>query len=385
MSRNSTKLIKRSRFATRDFPIFAALLQSAPPMLWMAGPNRRCTFFNQWWLEFTGRSLQQELDHGWLAGVHPDDIPRCLGAYDSAFAERCEFQVKYRLRRADGAYRWLLDSGGPLFAADGGFAGFVGAATDLTAHRLAVDAAAQLAAIVDSSDDAIIGETLDGVITSWSPGAERLYGYSAAEAVGKSISILIPAGYADELPPIREQLKRGMQIDHYETVRKTKHGRLLTISLTVSPVRDPFDAVVAAFVIERDLTERTRDKDLIRRLSTPILQIREDLLIVPLIGLIDESRANQVCEQLLYAIKGRHARVVVVDLTGVPSMKGIVAQRFTETLQACRLLGARVVMTGISTAVARALVEAQVELRGLDAQGDLQRGIEEAVRVVTGI
>lgn len=116
-----------------------------------------------------------------------------------------------------------------------------------------------LAAIVESSDDAIISKTLDGVITSWNATAERLFGYSSEEAVGQSVvALLIPDDRKDEENVILERLRRGERIEHFETVRKTKDGRLLDISLTISPVRDANGEIVGASKIARDVTEQNR-------------------------------------------------------------------------------------------------------------------------------
>jgi PAS domain S-box-containing protein len=113
-----------------------------------------------------------------------------------------------------------------------------------------------LAAIVESSDDAIIGKTLEGTITSWNRGAERLYGYSAAEAVGQPISLIIPPERPSELPAIMEQLRRGERIDHYETIRVHKDGTRLDVSVSISPIRDDADRIVGAASIGRAITER---------------------------------------------------------------------------------------------------------------------------------
>ncbi len=113
-----------------------------------------------------------------------------------------------------------------------------------------------LAAIVESSDDAIIGKTLEGTITSWNRGAERLYGYTAAEAIGQPISLIIPPERPSELPAIMEQLRRGERIDHYETIRVHKDGTRLDVSVSISPIRDEADRIVGAASIGRSITER---------------------------------------------------------------------------------------------------------------------------------
>jgi PAS domain S-box-containing protein len=114
---------------------FRLMADSAPVLMWIAGPEQRRTWFNKAWLDFTGRPLDQELGAGWTAAVHPDDRDRCLRAYADAFAGRRPFAAEYRLRRHDGAYRWVLDNGAPLSGPAGGFAGYVGSAVDITGHK----------------------------------------------------------------------------------------------------------------------------------------------------------------------------------------------------------------------------------------------------------
>src|SRR6202521_6312824 len=113
-----------------------------------------------------------------------------------------------------------------------------------------------LADIVDSSDDAIVSKTLDGVITSWNKSAERLFGYTREEAVGQHITLIIPKDRRDEEVKIVERLRRGERVDHFETVRVRKDGTLLDLSLTISPLKDSAGRVIGASKIARDVTER---------------------------------------------------------------------------------------------------------------------------------
>src|SRR4051812_13782906 len=130
---------------------------------------------------------------------------------------------------------------------------------DLTAaERDAEELRSRLAAIVTSSDDAIISKTLDGVITTWNEGASRIFGYSADEAVGKPITILIPPDRLGEEPEILRRLRAGERVDHIETVRLRKDGELLNISLTVSPIRNAAGEIVGASKIARDITSQKR-------------------------------------------------------------------------------------------------------------------------------
>jgi PAS domain S-box-containing protein len=119
---------------------FRNMANCAPVMIWMAGEDKLCEFFNQGWLAFTGRSLGQEIGNGWVQGVHPDDMQHCLETYHSAFDGRRPFEMEYRLRRHDGEYRWVLDTGAPRFAAEGKFMGYVGTAVDISDRKQAEEA-----------------------------------------------------------------------------------------------------------------------------------------------------------------------------------------------------------------------------------------------------
>src|SRR4029453_17735447 len=153
------------------------------------------------------------------------------------------------------ARRLELDDGAPQM--------ILLAIEDMTERQQSV-ITASLAAIVNSSDDAIIGKDLDGVITSWNNGAERLFGYTAQEAIGQPITMLIPSDRQHEEPEILARLKRGESVDHFETLRVTKDGSLLELSLTISPIKDATGQVIGASKIARDITKGKRAEDALR-------------------------------------------------------------------------------------------------------------------------
>ncbi|HEY3456079.1 MAG TPA: PAS domain S-box protein [Bryobacteraceae bacterium] len=141
----------------------------------------------------------------------------------------------------------------------------------------AASAAAWLSAIVDSSDDAIVSKDLNGIVMSWNNAAERLFGYTAAEAVGQSITLIIPPDRIDEESRILERLRRGERIDHFETIRMRKDGNRLNVSLTISPVKDMDGRIVGASKIARDITTRIRQEKALRDANEALKRANADL------------------------------------------------------------------------------------------------------------
>lgn len=158
--------------------------------------------------------------------------------------------------RPDGTRVPFIPYPTPLFDSSGMMIGAVNMLVDITDRKRAEDVRQQLAAIVESSDDAIISKNLSGIISSWNKGAERLFGYTAQEAVGQSILMLIPPDRHDEEKTIIDRIRSGDRVEHYETLRRHKDGSLVPLSLTVSPVRDSGGRIVGASKIARDITER---------------------------------------------------------------------------------------------------------------------------------
>jgi PAS domain S-box-containing protein len=123
---------------------FRLVANTAPVMIWMSGPDKLCNYFNQPWLDFTGRPIEAELGNGWAEVVHPEDFQRCLDTYNAAFDRHERFEMEYRLRRHDGEYRWLFDTGVPRFGSEGSFIGYIGSCIDVTDRKLAEEAMADI-------------------------------------------------------------------------------------------------------------------------------------------------------------------------------------------------------------------------------------------------
>jgi PAS domain S-box-containing protein len=168
------------------------------------------------------------------------------------------FPTQTILIARDGTERPTDDSAAPMRSESGVMLGAVLVFRDISERKRAEEAQAFLAAIVESSDDAIVSKTLDGIIRSWNAGAERLFGYKAEEVIGRPITLIIPPERQDEEQEILARLRNGERIDHFETVRVSKQGRRIDISLTVSPVRDSAGRVIGASKVARDITDRKK-------------------------------------------------------------------------------------------------------------------------------
>jgi PAS domain S-box-containing protein len=160
-----------------------------------------------------------------------------------------------------------------------------------------------LASIIESSDDAIVSKNLDGIITSWNKGAERVFGYPAEEAIGLPITIVIPDDRHHEEQEILKRIRRGEHIDHFETVRQPKHGSLITVSLTVSPVKNAEGKIVGASKIARDITEQRRNQEQIAMLAREA-EHRSKNLLASVQAAVNLSRSDTP-EGLKHAIEGR--------------------------------------------------------------------------------
>lgn len=243
-----------------------AVLNALPTAIYITDVQGRITYFNEAAAELWGHRPEigkSEWCGSWKL-FWPDGTPlphdECPMA--KTIRERRAVRGEEAIaERPDGTRIPFMPYPTPLFDAAGEMIGAVNMLVDLSEQRKNDDTAAHLAAIVESSDDAIISKDLNGLITSWNRGAERLFGYTADEVVGKPILILIPEERQDEEPGILAHLRRGERIAHYETVRRRKDGSLIDVSLSVSPIMNRAGRVVGASKIARDISERKRAQE----------------------------------------------------------------------------------------------------------------------------
>jgi two-component system CheB/CheR fusion protein len=284
------------------------LVGALPAAIYTTDTEGRITYFNEAAAAMWGRrpKLNCDLWCGSWRLFWPDGTPMPHDACPMAVALREQRAVRGGravAERPDGTRVPFMAFPTPLRDASGAFIGAVNMLIDMTEHERAQHISRRLAAIVESSDDAIVSKDLDGVIATWNAGAERLFGYLAQEVIGKPITILIPQEHRDEEDRILERIRRGERIEHFETVRQRKDGSLVSISLSVSPITDESGRVVGASKIARDITEKRRRDEQIALLAREADHRTKNLLALAL-ATVHLTNGESAAE-LKTAIEGR--------------------------------------------------------------------------------
>ena len=208
--------------------------------------------------QLLGFSVAESLSYEWWAGqLHPEDRDKAIASVSETLT-RGTSRTEYRLSHKTGGYRWVEANRQVVCDASHQPAKIVGVWTDITDRKQGEVALQRLANIVESSNDAIVGESLDGKVTSWNPAAERIFGYSAAEMIGQPVATLLPADRVGEEPAILDRINRGERTIYLETRRLRKDGAQIDVAVTISPIKDVEGKVVGASKIGRDITLQKR-------------------------------------------------------------------------------------------------------------------------------
>jgi diguanylate cyclase (GGDEF)-like protein/PAS domain S-box-containing protein len=255
-----------------------AIADNASALIWLSGTDRLCHYFNRVWLEFTGRSLEQEAGNGWAEGVHPEDFDRCLATYVAAFDARQEFTMEYRLRRFDGEYRWLTDHGVPRYDDQGAFLGYIGSCIDVSERMRGEERFRTLMEKV--AGIAVQGCAPDGTVTFWNRASELLYGYRADEALGANLlELLIPAeARAGVAEAMARMTASGQPMPAAELVLQAKDGSTVPVFSSHALVH-PIGRSPELFWLGIDLTERKRAEEKLHLAASVFTHAREGIVI----------------------------------------------------------------------------------------------------------
>jgi len=255
---------KRAEEALRESEgRFRVIADTAPALIWMSGPDKKCTYFNQGWLNYTGRTLEQELGDGWVDGVHPDDLARCLKTYTSAFDRHEPFEMEHRLRKANGEYGWIHDSGVPRFFPDGVFAGYLGACIDITARKLAEEQSRQSEAFVTSVVEHLphmvfVKEAQGLRFVRFNKAGEKLLGTTRDRLLGKTDYDLFQQSEAEFFTrKDREVLAGGGLMDIAKETIQTAYGPR-TLHTKKVPIYGVDGSPQYVLGISEDITDRIR-------------------------------------------------------------------------------------------------------------------------------
>jgi PAS domain S-box-containing protein len=243
---------KRAEQALRESEErFRIVANAAPVMIWMSGPDKSCTFFNKGWLDFTGRTFEQELGNGWLEGVHREDFDRCLESYSKAFDARQEFTMEYRLRRFDGEYCAVLDHGVPRFDADGTFLGYIGTAIDITELKRGEE---KFRLAVEASPSAIVMVNEQGKIVLVNAETEKLFDYSREELIGRFVEMLVPERLRGGHPAHRGEFLAAPQVRSVGAGRdlfaRRKDGSEVMVEIALNPIQTQEGLFVLTVIVD---------------------------------------------------------------------------------------------------------------------------------------
>ena len=296
---------------------FRVIADTVPALLWMAGVDKGCSYFNTRWLDYTGRTIDQELGNGWVEGVHPDDLDHCMGIYLEAFDSHQPFEMEYRLRKADGQYGWIHDSGVPRFLPDGTFGGYLGACIDITARKQAEELSRRSEAFVSSVIEHLphmvfVKEAQGLRFMRLNKAGEALLGTTRDALLGKTDYDLFPHSQAEFFTmKDREVLSQGGLVDIAEETIQTIYGPR-TLHTKKVPIYGEDGCPQYLLGISEDITARRQVEERLQR-----TQFAMDQAVDAVYWIDAEARilyANEAASAMLGYTSDEFLRMAVHDL-----------------------------------------------------------------------
>ena len=238
--------------------LFRTMADSAPVMIWMAGIDGQCTYFNRPWLDFTGSTFEREKTSIWSELIHPEDVKKAMEIYNTSFDEKKDFRREYRIRRSDGQYRWVLDTGIPRFTEKGDFTGYIGSSIDITDRKEAEKELVRLASGMEQVGESVIITDTKGVIQYVNSAFENLNGYKRDEVKGEKLSLLKNDKHNEDFyEKIRTELQAG-RVWSGRLTNKRKDGSFYEAEGTISPVRGKKGEIINYVSVMSDITEKIK-------------------------------------------------------------------------------------------------------------------------------
>ncbi|HEV3468820.1 MAG TPA: PAS domain S-box protein [Pyrinomonadaceae bacterium] len=382
--------------------LFRTMADTAPVMIWMADAGGARNFFNKGWLDFRGRTMEQEAGAGWAEGVHPEDLERFRRLYDAAFDARRPYTTEYRLRRYDGAYRWILANGVPRHSPSGEFQGFIGTCIDIDDRRRAEEAqraSEELSQAVLNSLQAHIA-VLDregrvvAVNEAWRRFAAENGGAAPRTDVGSNYLQVCRAAAAGGAEGAREILegvravlaggRAGFSAEY--ACHSPAQQRWFMLSATPLP-----GGRGGAVVSHIDITDRKRADEALKEyarerermfeeVSTPVVPVLEGVLVLPLIGSLDTLRMERATKAALQEVSRTGARAIIIDITGARVVDSHAVANLGNLVAALKLVGAEALVTGVGAQAAQSLVGLGLDLQGLRTHRTLAQALAALIK-----
>ena len=303
---NITRLVAAEHALRENEQHFRTLANSGTAVIWTAGLDMGCDYFNDPWLQFTGKTFEEERGNGWTLGIHPDDLTRTMAVFVDAFSRRQPFSMDYRLRHHTGAYRWVQDSGAPRYNSLGEFIGYIGHAHDISDRKHSEMEMRKLNMAVAQSPDSILITDSDGNIEFVNHSFEIVTGYRPEEVIGKNPRLLRTKKTSPEThSDLWSSIKRG-QVWRGEMTNQRKDGVEYIESATIGPVRNDAGEITHFLAIQRDITEVRRVEEENLRLSN----------YDPLTGLANRTMLlEQLSRSLISARQRKHQyALLIIDI-----------------------------------------------------------------------